>query len=81
MTLELYYYDQCPFCQKVLRKIKELSLEDKITFKNTLQTPENQEYHLKTTGRTTVPCLYVDGSPLFESSDICIWLEKNLNNI
>jgi glutathione S-transferase len=77
MKLELYYYDQCPFCQLVLRKINSLGLNDKIIYKNTLENPEFREYHLNTTKRTTVPCLYIDGNPLFESSEICNWLEEN----
>lgn len=81
MSLELYYYEQCPFCHRVLMKIKELGLEEKITFKNTLEDPANAAFHQKTTGRTTVPCLYIDSQPMFESSDIISWLEENQSNI
>ena len=81
MKIELYYYNQCPFCQLVLNKIKALGLQDKIEFKNTMEDPQSRSLHLKTTGRTTVPCLYVDQKPMFESSDICDWLESNKENI
>lgn len=81
MKLELYYYDQCPFCMRVLRAIQELSLQDKIEFKNTLTVPQNRANHLKRTGRTTVPCLYIDEKPLFESADIIDWLKNNKDNI
>ncbi len=81
MKLELYYYEQCPFCQRVLQKINELGLADKIEFKNTLENPENRNYHQQTTGRTTVPCLYVDGNPMFESADINNWLDANQSSI
>ncbi len=81
MRLELYYYTQCPFCMRVLRKIDELGLEAKISFKNTLEVPANREFHIQKTGRTTVPCLYIEGEPLFESSDICQWLEENQSKI
>ena len=81
MKLELYYYDQCGFCQMVLRKIDQLSLRDKITFKNTLENPEHRQYHSKTTNRTTVPCLYIDDQPMFESMGICDWLEENQSKI
>ena len=33
-TLELYYYPACPYCQKVLRAIHELGVEDAIELKN-----------------------------------------------
>jgi len=31
----------------------------------------------KDTGRTTVPCLYINGKPMFESYDIMEWLKTN----
>jgi glutaredoxin len=81
MKLELYYYDQCPFCHLVVNKINSLNLQDKITFKNTLEIPENRQFHINQTGRTTVPCLYIDDKPMFESSDICQWLIDNKSKI
>jgi len=81
MKVDLYYYEQCPFCYRVLMKIKELGLEEKINFKNTLESAEHREFHIKQTGRTTVPCLYIDGKPMFESNDINNWLEQNIKNI
>ena len=81
MNLELYYYNQCPFCAMVVSKIKSLNLESKITFKNVLENPEFKNFHYEKTGRNTVPCLYIDGEPMFESSDIVTWLEKNQKKI
>ena len=81
MKLELYYYTQCPFCMMVLKKIEALELQENIDFKNTLEQPENRQKHLEKTGRTTVPCLYIDGEPMFESSDIMAWLEDNKDKI
>lgn len=77
MRIELFYYEQCPFCRLVLNKINQLNLEDKIVFKNTLSDPQFRKEHREKTGRSTVPCLYIDGKPLFESQDICKWLEEN----
>lgn len=65
----------------VLRKIKTLNLTSKIELKNTLEKPDNRIFHQQKTGRTTVPCLYIDGAPLFESRDICQWLEDNQEKI
>lgn len=81
MKLELYYYSQCPFCAMVVSKIKTLGLEEEITFKNTLENPEFRKFHTNTTGRSTVPCLYVDDKPMFESSDIINWLDQNQSKI
>ena len=29
-------------------------------------------------GKRQVPCLFIDGKPLYESSDIIAWAQKNL---
>jgi len=81
MKLELYYYDECPYCQIVLEAIDELNLENKVTLCNVRKNQQHREKHLKTTGRTTVPCLYVDDKPMFESRDIARWLETNQSKI
>lgn len=62
-------------------KIKDLGLEDKISFKNTLEDPANAASHQERTGRSTVPCLYIDNQPMFESSDIIAWLDANKDKI
>lgn len=77
MHLKLYYYDQCPFCQLVLQKIDQLGIKDKIQLCNILNNSEHREFHESNTGRTTVPCLYIDDKPMFESRDIAQWLEAN----
>jgi len=65
----------------VVRKINSLDLAKFIVPKNTLTDRSNAEFHMKTTGRSTVPCLYIDDKPMFESSDICTWLEENKEKI
>ena len=77
--LDLYYYDSCPFCQIVIKVIEELNLL--VDFKNILEDKANLLKLLKDTGRKTVPCLYIDGKPLFESLDIVAWLKKNADNL
>ena len=79
MKLNLYYYDSCPFCKIVLKIIKDLNLL--VDFKNIHQDEKNLQKLLKDTGRKTVPCLYIDGKPLFESLDIVAWLKKNADNL
>lgn len=76
MKLELYYFPGCPYCYKVLSKIKELKLES-ISYKNIMEDSQAMEKLIGDTGRRTVPCLYIDNSPMHESSDIVQWLEKN----
>ncbi len=78
--LELYYFEECPYCQLVLNTIDEVGLRDKITFKNTRREPANREKLLADTGRGTVPCLYIDGKPMHESRDIARWLTEYAKN-
>lgn len=80
MQLDLYYFEQCPYCQVVLKKIDQLKLTN-ISLKNILTDKLNADFHFKTTGRRTVPCLYINGVPMFESQEIIQWLEENKSNI
>ena len=77
--LELFYYDGCPFCQYVLSTINSLNLKVELC-----NIQENQDCYNRLTndtGKRTVPCLYVDNKPMFESSDIMQWLEDNKDNL
>ncbi len=65
----------------VLGKVHSLGLQEYIDLKNTLQNPKFRQDHMDVTGRSTVPCLYIDNKPLFESSDIIDWLDNNQNKI
>lgn len=65
----------------VLNKIQELEIEGHIIFKDIMTDPNNRDYHLQQTGRSTVPCLYIDDKPMFESADIMNWLESNQTQI
>lgn len=80
MKLELYYYNQCPFCVRVLKKIEQLGITN-ITYCNTLENQAHFQKHLQITGRSTVPCLYINDQPMFESYDIMKWLEDNVEKI
>jgi glutaredoxin len=72
--LELYYYDYCPFCVRVVQTIKELGI--KVTFCNTMDNPNLAKKLYKDTGRQTVPCLYINDKPMHESNDIIKWLKE-----
>ncbi|MEQ1507304.1 MAG: glutaredoxin [Myxococcota bacterium] len=72
-ALVLYKYDSCPYCVRVLRSIRELGLT--VELRDTRTDPAAFRSLLDATGRTQVPCLFVDGEPLFESLDIIAWLE------
>ena len=75
-TLDLYYYDACPYCQKVLRAMRQLKIEDKITLKNILRSQEAAETLVRVGGKRQVPCLFIDSVPMYESDDIVAWLTR-----
>lgn len=74
--LELYYFPTCPYCQIVEKALEETGLKNKVTMYNTIKNPEYREHLIKETGRSTVPCLFIDGRPMHESRDIANWLHQ-----
>lgn len=77
--LELYYFEECPYCQRVLNTIQELKIL--VTLENIHHDPNELQKLLYKTGRKTVPCLFIDGSPMHESLDIINWLISNQKNL
>ncbi len=75
----LYKFDSCPFCRRVARAIDDLGLS--IATRDTRKEPGAREELLARTGRTQVPCLFIDGEPLFESADIVDWLRANADRV
>ena len=76
--LVLYGRSSCPYCVRVDRVIEELDIEDKITRRNTGFGTEWRTDLRHRTGSTQVPCLFIDGEPMFESLDIIAWMRANL---
>jgi len=75
--LELFKFDTCPFCVRVLRKIDELGIEG-IRVRDTRQEEGAAKELAERGGRNQVPCLFVDGEPMYESADISEWLERHV---
>lgn len=75
-TLDLYYFDECPYCQIVLSALKSTGLQNKVNYLNIHENSKYKEKLMKDTGRGTVPCLYIDGKPMHESRDIANWLHQ-----
>ena len=77
-TLELFYFPTCPFCQKVLRYIDAAGIGGSITLHNIHADPEADATLVAVGGKHQVPCLFIDGTPLYESDDIVAWLRANV---
>lgn len=73
--LELYKFDSCPFCVRVMDVIDQMNLA--VEMKDIQRDSEALAKLTGDTGRRTVPCLYIDGQPMFESADIIRWLQDN----
>lgn len=76
VDLVLYKFDSCPYCQRVLQAIDRLGIE--IPTRDTRRDPDAARTLVETGGKRQVPCLFVEGKPLYESLDILRWLEENL---
>lgn len=74
--LELYVMTGCPYCIKVKNFLASNGIS--IPQRN-ITTDRTAERHLIAVGgKRQVPCLFIDGKPLYESSDIITWVQKNM---
>lgn len=76
MKLELYMFDTCPYCRRVLNYIEESGRTD-IVLHNIRKNEEDQQRLIRDGGKEQVPCLFIDGKPLYESLDIIQWLQEH----
>ena len=75
MELVLYKFDSCPFCKKVQRFLKEHQIE--VPMRDVLFDKEAKADLLRIGGKTQVPCLIIEGQPLYESNDIIDWFKTH----
>lgn len=71
-SYELFIMPTCPFCVKVLSFMKSKGIE--IPLRDTTTDPNARQKLLDVGGKTQVPCLFIDGKPLYESNDIIDYL-------
>ena len=74
-NLVLYYRKSCPFCIKVLNFLETQKRE--IPLKEIGEDQEAFQELSRVGKKTQVPCLFIDGIPLFESLDIIDWFKNN----
>ncbi len=74
MKLELFKMDSCPYCRRVMAAIEgrtDVELCD---------INENEAFRQRLIaegGKQQVPCLFIDGQPMYESADIIAWLNAH----
>lgn len=76
MKLELYKKDSCPFCQRVMRYLAKSGRSD-VIFHDTVKDQGAAEKLTAVGGKLQVPCLFIDGEPMYESMDIIAWLHAH----
>lgn len=74
--LVLYIRKTCPYCQKVLAFMEEDGIE--LPLRDLNEDPGASATLLEVGGKVQVPCLFIDGKPLYESLDIIEWLKENI---
>lgn len=74
MPLELYFYSECGFSQRVLNTITNLRIGDRITRKNIRENIDYERELVDLCGDKTVPTLVVDGKPMRGSEEISRFL-------
>ena len=75
-TLTLYYAPWCYACHRVVNYLKQINKQAPL---KDVQYPENKDTLITYGGKKQVPCLFIDGEPLYESEAIIDWLSTHLD--
>ena len=65
----------CPYCIKVMNFMSENNIT--IPLRDIVADESAAETLIAIGGKRQVPCLFIDGKPLYESGDIIEWLRNN----
>lgn len=76
MKLDLYMFDTCPFCRRVIREIESENRGD-VVMHDIHKNDADRAELIRVGGKEQVPCLFIDGKPLYESDDIIAWLKSH----
>lgn len=73
--LQLYYSPYCYYSQKVLNYLK--GIHKTVPLKDVMHDAGAKTELLRQGGKPQVPCLFIDGYPLYESDNIITWLSEH----
>lgn len=74
--LTLYHMPSCPYCLKVRRYMEAHDME--IPLRDITANPAARDQLKRVGGKVQVPCLFIDGTPLYESDDIITYLSTHV---
>ncbi len=77
--MELYFYEDCEYCQAVFETIAKLKISDEFTFKDIRVNPDYAKELIDLTGNVTVPCLVNEKGPMKEAKDIRKYLVSHFD--
>ena len=80
MELELYFYNECGFSQRVLNTISNLGIGSKIIKKNIRENANYEKELIDLCGDGQVPTLKIDGNPMRGSEEINQFLVDHFLN-
>lgn len=72
VSYELYYKPTCPYCNKVRAYMADNGIE--LPLRDIDSDPEARAELERVGGKVQVPCLFIDGKPMYESDDIIAYL-------
>lgn len=73
--LILYHFPSCPYCVKVFKYMESEGIE--LEMRNIRKNLDWRRELEEVGGIVQVPCLFIDGVPMYESDDIIVWLGEN----
>lgn len=73
--LVLYIRSTCPYCKKVMNYLNNVNKT--LPTRDIGKDPAAANDLVKLGGKRQVPCLMINGKPLYESNDIINWLKQN----
>jgi glutaredoxin len=73
--LNLFYANYCPYSRKVLNYLAQI--HKKITLTDVHNNPQAKEYLRTYGGLMQVPCLFINGQPLYDADEIILWLSQH----
>ena len=76
LELTLFKSDTCFFCHRVMSVIQSLQIP--ITLKDTRRDAKARDELIAVGGKRQVPCLFINGTPLYESSDIIRFFQNSM---
>ena len=78
-AMEIYFYKDCDYCQKVFETIAKLKILDAFTFKDIRVNSDYAKELINLTGNETVPCLVNEQGPMKEANDIRKYLVSHFD--